>query len=194
MLVCVFCVWFFFLFFLFFFIFPFSSLCMLLLTLDLDWLDWTCFFIWSGVVVLPCGLPCPMHLSPFGVRQASVNCPLPMVKLLQTPRCYGDWRHLWVVPWTKLQQPWPAWEQKTHSTPAKPTSMYLAHTDTGTCQFTWTQFHTVINKLINWIMQCFSFLSHLSCTSSTFACVCMLLVGSDCVIVRRMCAHLSQWQ
>lgn len=30
----------------------------------LDWLDWTCFLIWSGVVVLPCGLPCPMHLCP----------------------------------------------------------------------------------------------------------------------------------
>ena len=121
---------FFFFFLSFFFLFVYAAT-----NPGLDWLDWTCFFIWSGVVVLPCGLPCPMHLCPFGVRQASVNCPLPMVKLLQTPKCYGDWRHLWAVPWTKLQPPWRAWGPKTHSTPAKPTSMYLALTDTGICQF-----------------------------------------------------------
>ena len=145
MLVCVFCVW---------FCFFFSPLFLYAATnLRLDWLDWTCFFIWSGVVVLPCGLPCPMHLCPFGVRQASVNCPLPMVKLLQTLRCYGDWRHRWVVPWTKLRQPWPVWELKTHSTPAKPTSMYLARTVTGICQFI---LHTVSYRygvLQEWILK-----------------------------------------
>lgn len=132
----------------------------------LDLLDWTCFFIWSGVVVLPCGLHCPMHLCPFGVRQASVNCPLPMVKLLQTPRCYGDWRHLWVVPWTRPQPPSPGWELKTHSMPAKQTSMYLAHT-----------INSLLHKQYLW------------------ACVCVsLLPGSNCVVVRGACVHLPQWQ
>lgn len=97
--------------------------------LGLDWLDWTCFFPWPGVVMLPCGLHCPLHHCPLGVRQASVNCPLPMAKLLQTLKCYGGWRHQWAVPWMRLQLPWPVWEQKTHSTLVRLTSMYPIHSE-----------------------------------------------------------------
>lgn len=104
-----------------------SFFCLLLLTwIGLAGLGWLLHLVWCAP--LSFALPyAPLPLLVFW--QASVNCPLPMVKLLQTPRCYDDWRHLWVAPLMKLRQPWPEWELKTHSTPAKPTSMYLTYTD-----------------------------------------------------------------
>lgn len=109
-LVCIFCVCFFVLF------------CLLLLTwIGLAGRDWLLHLVWCAP--LSFALPyVPLPLLVFW--QASVNCPLPMVKLLQTPRCYDAWRHLWVAPSTKPPRPWPEWERKTRWTPAKPTSMY----------------------------------------------------------------------
>lgn len=162
-----------------------STLCMLLLTLD--WIGWTGLASSSGLVWLCSPVVCLALCTsaPFGVRQASVNCPLPMVKLLQTPRCYGDWRPLWVVPWTKLLQPWPVWEPKTHSTPAKPTSMYLAHTDAGVCQFILCPVSQLENEFIPWYIQVESFSQH--------ACMCVrvLFLRSDCVIEAYVCSPVT---